>query len=116
MSKRLFALFLAAGGLFPAVPATAGAPFSCRRLETVTFLPEFPTISGYRWIECVNLGMEAAEVETVSVNNGNCATFDNWYAGRVFPVGAIINIPYACMSPVTVAIAANGVIAKMRLR
>ncbi|WP_457796272.1 hypothetical protein [Methylocystis sp. S23] len=117
MAKRLFGLVFAAAALLSAAPAKAGpAPFACRLRETVAFLPEVPTYSGYRWIECRLVGMPAAEIESVSVNNGNCATFDYWYAGRVFVAGEAINIPYACMSPVSVAIAANGIIAKTPLR
>jgi hypothetical protein len=91
-------------------------PFRCRLRETTTFLPELSTYSGYRWIECLVTGLDAAEVEGVSVNNGKCQTFDYWYAGRSFVRGQPIYIPYACMSPIRVTIAANGLMWTMPLR
>lgn len=116
LSVLHLALCLAAIALTDA-PARAGAgPFECRLRETTAVLPEFPTYSGYRWIECRALGTPSVEIEGVAVNDGKCATFDYWYAGRVFAAGESINIPYACMSPVSVAIAANGTISRMRLR
>ncbi|WP_442754306.1 hypothetical protein ACNHKD_15115 [Methylocystis sp. JAN1] len=106
-----------AAALSAAAPASAGSqPFSCRLRKTVAPLPELDTFSGYRWIECRVVGMEVAEVAGVAVNKGNCQSFDYWYAGRTFVAGETINIPYACISPVSVAIQANGVIATMRLR
>lgn len=92
-----------------ASPASAGAgPFQCRLLETQAYLPELQTFSGYRWIECLVVGPDVAEVEGVAVNNGKCQSFDYWYAGRSFAKGESIYIPYACMSPVDVTISANG--------
>lgn len=99
-----------------AAPAVAGGPFTCRLRETATFLPELQTFSGYRWIECRNLGPAIAEVEGVVVNNGKCNTFDYWFAGRHFAPGEAIYIPYACMSPISVTIAANGFYWPVRLR
>jgi hypothetical protein len=96
-------------------PAFEG-PFRCRLLETTTFLPELSTYSGYRWIECQVTGLEVADVEGVAVNNGKCQTFDYWYAGRRFLRGEPIYIPYACMSPVKVTIAANRLMWTMSLR
>jgi len=91
-------------------------PFRCALRETTTFLPELSTYSGYRWIECRVLGPYVAEVEGVSVNNGKCQTFDYWYAGRNFAPGQSIYIPYACLSPVKVTIAANRLMWTMPLR
>jgi hypothetical protein len=118
LKKRgLARLFLLAAVLCgPSASSAGSSPFSCRLRETEAFLPELSTYSGYRWIECRILATDAIDVEDVSINNGKCATFDYWFAGRRFEPGQAINIPYACMSPVTLAIAANGVIAKMRLR
>lgn len=117
MLKIMFRAVGVAAGVAMAAPAFAGPqPFSCRLLETVAVLPELATFSGYRWIQCRVVGMEVAEVAGVAVNNGNCQSFDYWYAGRSFAVGDVVNIPYACMSPVSVAIQANGIIATMRLR
>lgn len=98
-------------------PAHAGGgPFSCKLRETAAQLPELQTFSGYRWIECRVLGPAVAEVESVAVNNGKCKTFDYWTAGRSFAPGEAINIPYACMSPISVTIAANGLFWPVRLR
>lgn len=94
--------------------AAQSSPFSCRLLETEAFLPELSTFSGYRWIEC--LAEETVDVDGVSINNGNCYAFDYGNAGRRFVAGQPIYIPYACMSPVTLAIEANGVITKLQLR
>lgn len=94
--------------------AAQSSPFSCRLLETEAFLPELSTYSGYRWIEC--RADEAVDVDGLSINNGNCYAFDYGYAGHRFVAGQPIYIPYACMSPVTLAIEANGVITKLRLR
>jgi hypothetical protein len=112
----LAAISLMAVLVLPSHTVAGSSPFSCRLRETEAFLPQLSTFSGYRWIECRVLGAEAVDVDGVSINNGNCATFDNWFAGRRFDAAQPIYIPYACMSPVTVAIAANGVIAKMRVR
>ena len=57
-----------------------------------------------------------ADVEGVAVNNGKCQTFDYWYAGRRFLRGEPIYIPYACMSPVKVTIAANRLMWTIPLR
>jgi hypothetical protein len=117
MLKTLFRLVGLAAALSAEAPALAGSqPFSCRLRETAAILPELSTFSGYRWIECRVVGMAVAEVDGVAVNNGNCQSFDYWYAGRSFAVGDAINIPYACISPVSVAIQANGIVATMRLR
>lgn len=98
-------------------PARAGeAPFQCRLQETTAFLPELRTYSGYRWIECRVSGLEVAEVEGVAVNNGKCQTFDYWYAGRNFSRGQPIYIPYACLSPIKVTIAANGLMWTVPMR
>ncbi len=116
MIKLVPALFLSAM-LLGAGPAAAGdGPFQCRLRETEAFLPELQTYSGYRWIECLVVGPEIADVEGVAVNNGKCQSFDYWYAGRSFARGQAINIPYACMSPVEVTIAANGLYWPVRLR
>ncbi|WP_424361840.1 hypothetical protein [Methylocystis parvus] len=117
MFKTLFRIAGLMAALSAAAPALAGPqPFACRLRETLAPLPELATFSGYRWIECRVVGMEVAAVDGVAVNNGNCQSFDYWYAGRSFVAGDVINIPYACMSPVSVAIQANGIIATMRLR
>lgn len=92
------------------------ASFRCQLRETWAMLPELQTFSGYRWIECQVVGPETAEVDGVAVNDGKCQTFDYWYAGRSFVSGQAIYIPYACLSPVNVTIAANGVMSRMRLR
>jgi hypothetical protein len=117
MLKTLRLTGVVAGALLAADPAVAGSqPFSCHLRETTADLPELSTFSGYRWIECRVTGMAIAEVDGVAVNNGNCQSFDYWYAGRSFAIGDFINIPYACISPVSVAIQANGIVATMRLR
>lgn len=117
MFRTLTRMGALAMALVAATPALAGSEiFKCRLRDTVAPLPELSTFSGYRWIECRVIGMPVAEVEGVAVNNGNCQSFDYWYAGRSFAAGEVINIPYACISPVSVAIQANGIIAKMRLR
>jgi hypothetical protein len=117
MTKRILGLMIASAAILAGAAAAAGdAPFSCRLRETTAFLPELATYGGYQWIECRVAGATAAEVESVAVNDGLCATFDYWYADRVFAPGETINIPYACMSPVSVAIAANGSVSRMRLR
>ena len=105
-------LFLAG----PRPAAATEAPFRCKLCETAAFLPELRTFSGYRWIECRVLGPEVAEVEGVVVNNGKCQTFDYWYAGRNFVRGQPIYIPYACLSPIKVTIAANGLMWTIPLR
>jgi hypothetical protein len=102
-------------GLALTAPVAAG-PFQCVRRETIAYLPELQTSSGYRWIECLVLGPATAEVESVAVNNGKCKSFDYWYAGRSFAPGQLIVIPYACMSPVEVTISANGFWWPVRLR
>lgn len=94
--------------------AAQSSPFSCTLLETEAFLPELSTFSGYRWIEC--RAEETVDIDGVAINNGKCDAFDYGYAGRRFVAGQPIYIPYACMSPVTLAIEANGVITKQRLR
>jgi hypothetical protein len=117
MIRRGLALFLLAAGLSAPHGATAEFPrFSCRLLEAHAFLPELSTFSGYRWIECRVSSAAAVDVEGVSINNGQCQTFDYWFAGRRFEAGQPLYVPYACMSPVALAIAANGVISKVRLR
>jgi hypothetical protein len=117
MTRRALAPFLLATALCAPQGAIADFPrFSCRLLETHAFLPELSTFSGYRWIECRILGAQAVDVEGVSINNGYCQTFDDWFAGRRFVAGQSVYVPYACMSPVTLAIAANGVITRIRLR
>lgn len=107
-------VLLAAIFLGASLVAAHASPFSCRLLETEAFLPELSTFSGYRWIEC--RAASDVEVGGVSINNGNCYAFDYGYFGRRFVAGQPIYIPYACMSPVTLAIAANGVITKLSLR
>lgn len=116
MTKLLFpALILCL--IFGRQPAHADElPFQCNLRDTTAFLPELLTYSGYRWIECRVTGLDVADVEGVSVNNGKCQTFDYWYAGRSFDRGQPILIPYACMSPVRVTIAANGLMWTMSLR
>lgn len=117
MLKPLFACFSLVGVLAGAAPAHAGdGPFFCRLRETEAFLPELQTFSGYRWIECRVIGPAVAEVEGVAVNNGKCQSFDYWYAGRSFAPGQAIYIPYACMTPVSVTIAANGLMWPVALR
>jgi hypothetical protein len=106
------ALCVGASALAQAEPA----PFVCRLRETAAPLPELATYGGYRWIECRLRGPAPADVANVSVNRGACGTFDDWFAGRRFLPGEAIVIPYACMSPVSVAVAANGVIWRMPLR
>ncbi len=108
-------LFLSVA-LVSATPAVASGPFECRLMETQAFLPELRTWSGYRWIECLVVGPEVAEVESVAVNNGKCQSFDYWYAGRSFARGQAIHIPYACMTPVNVTISANGLFWPVNLR
>ncbi|QGM98406.1 hypothetical protein [Methylocystis parvus] len=118
-AARLCAALLAGLPLAACVPpplTPSYAPFECGLIETTAVLPEFPTYSGYRWIACRVVAGPAVKIESVSVNNGKCATFEHWYVGRVFAAGDVVNIPYACMSPVSVAIGANGVISKMRLK
>lgn len=96
--------------------AATELPFQCSLRETTAILPELRTYSGYRWIECRVTGLDVADVEGVAVNNGKCQTFDYWYAGRNFVQGQPIFIPYACMSPIKVTIAANGLMWTMPLR
>lgn len=116
MTKQLFSA-LALVLFFGQQAALAGeAPFQCRLRETTAFLPELRTYSGYRWIECRVSGLETADVEGVAVNNGKCQTFDYWYAGRSFSRGQPIYIPYACLSPIKVTIAANGLMWTMPVR
>jgi hypothetical protein len=116
MTKLLLpALFLCALTGTPPVFA-AELPFQCSLRDATAFLPELLTYSGYRWIECRVTGLDVAEVDGVSVNNGKCQTFDYWYAGRNFERGQPIHIPYACMSPIRVTIAANGLMWTMPLR
>jgi hypothetical protein len=117
MAKQFRATLLCVAAFASPMAARAEpAPFACRLLETTAPLPELSTYSGYRWIECRVVGPEIADVAGVSVNKGKCETFDYWYAGRRFVRGEAINIPYACLSPVTVAIQANGAIWTMKLR
>lgn len=117
MLKALVAGFTLGCLLASPAPAEAGGgPFFCRLSETAAFLPELQTSSGYRWIECRVLGPATAEVEGVAVNNGKCNSFDYWYAGRSFAPGQAIYIPYACMSPISVTISANGYYWPVRLR
>jgi hypothetical protein len=117
MTKRALVSLLVASALCVSHHAVAGySPFSCQLLETQTFLPQLSTFSGYRWIECRVVGAEVADIENILINNGECQTFDNWFAGRRFIAGEAVYIPYACMSPVKLAILANGVITKIRLR
>lgn len=117
MLKPVLASLFLSVALLGAAPAAAGPdPFLCRRMETDAFLPELQTFSGYRWIECRVVGPETAEVEGVAVNNGKCQSFDYWYAGRSFAKGQSIYIPYACMSPVSVTISANGLFWPVNLR
>ncbi|KAF2992657.1 hypothetical protein OGR47_06365 [Methylocystis sp. MJC1] len=115
MMKSMPARALLAAILWGAPLAAAHAsPFSCRLLEAEAFLPELSTFSGYRWIEC--RAVSDVVVDGVSINNGKCYAFDYGYTGRRFVAGQPIYVPYACMSPVTLAIAANGVITKLPLR
>ncbi len=117
MTKRALVPFLLTAIFSLSPPAVGGySPFSCQLRETNAFLPELSTFSGYRWIECWVTGVERADVDNVLINDGKCQTFANWFAGRRFVAGEAIYIPYACMSPVELAISANGVISKIRLR
>ncbi len=116
MTKAALATLLLIGLTPCPRPASAGtAPFSCAIREAHAFLPQLQTFSGYRWIECVVVGVETVQIDGVSINNGACEAFD-WYSGRTFSLGQIVNIPYACMSPVTLAIAANGATSRIRLK
>jgi len=117
MLKPFAACLIFCLALTAAAPADAeGGPFACVRRETMAYLPELQTSSGYRWIECLVLGPAVANVESVAVNNGKCKSFDYWYAGRSFAPGQAIVIPYACMTPVSVTISANGFWWPVRLR
>ncbi|CAJ0869901.1 hypothetical protein AMST5_02180 [freshwater sediment metagenome] len=117
MLKPFAACLMFGLALTAAAPADAeGGPFACVRRETMAYLPELQTSSGYRWIECLVLGPAVANVESVAVNNGKCKSFDYWYAGRSFAPGQAIVIPYACMTPVSVTISANGFWWPVRLR
>lgn len=107
-------LLLAAG--FVGGEASAASPFACRLRETQAYLPELSTAGGYRWIECRVLGAQTVEIEGVSINDGKCASFDYWYAGRRFEPGQAVNIPYACMTPISLIIAFNGGLTKISLR
>lgn len=110
----LAALFAAAAPTGARAEHGGHAPFSCRLHETHAFLPELQTFSGYRWIAC-RVGVDVVEVEGVAINGGKCEAFD-WSAGRTFLRGQTINIPYACLSPVKLAITGNGVTREIRLR
>jgi hypothetical protein len=110
------ALFLVMTAVFGfAAPAVAGSsPFECRLREAFGYLHQPRTYSGFRWIECV-VGVEEAWIDGVSINNGRCEAFD-WANGRSFRLGETFNVPYACLSPVEIAIAANGFTSVIRLR
>jgi hypothetical protein len=110
----LVALLLAAASVGARAGEGRHAPFSCRLHETHAFLPELQTFSGFRWIAC-RVGVERVEIEGVAINEGKCEAFD-WSAGRTFFQGQTINIPYACLSPVKLAITGNGVTREIRLR
>ena len=117
MRHKMCASLLAAAGLLAAGAASADAPsFACRLRETQAFLPELSTASGYRWIECRVLASVPVDIEGVSINDGKCAGFDYWYAGRRFAPGEAVNIPYACMTPISLIIAFNGGLTKISLR
>jgi hypothetical protein len=115
MLKTPLCRLLVAVALLAARPAEAqSSPFSCVLRGSYAFLEQFQTFSGFRWIECV-VGLETADIEWVAVNDGNCQIFD-WPTGRTFYSGETFNVPYACLSPVRIAITANGVTSVSRLR
>jgi hypothetical protein len=115
MFKLMLYLFAAAVALVVVQPVrAASSPFDCRLREAHAYLYDLQTYSGFRWIECI-VGVAEAEIEGVSINDGNCQAFE-WPTGRIFYLGETFNVPYACMSPVRIAITANGVTSKSRLR
>ncbi len=92
---------------FPAFACADAAPFSCHLRETEAYLYELHTFSGYRWIECRVESAQPLQIEAVAINGGKCGVFD-WYSGRTFAFGELLNIPYSCMSPVWLTISLDG--------